>query len=373
MEQNEKPLEEGAGFYDFSQLMGETEEQDRDFVVPEDPTVEEVETEEATTETTTEPSEEEQEEEEVISKETPTEKTSTSNYASLAKKYIEIGTWQDAEVEIEGETVVLSELEDIDEETFLNLVQAQDAEKNKELESKFINKEDLDEISLKIIEISKNGGDIKEVLKAKETYIDNLNTYDLDNEFHQEQLVRQKYKLQNPNFSEKQIDTLVKVHKDDLDLDTVAKEFADDLKKSYHMMLDKEKEKATSLKLQQEEERKVLRKDLKSSLLELGISDGAARPLIDAVTKQTENGFLIDQQFQDMKKDPKELAEFLLWKNDRESYKKIVSKKETDNSKKDTLVKLNLLRGKHTSTKNKAEKTEASDRATELAARLSFM
>lgn len=351
---DQNQIEEGAGFYDFSQLMGETQEQEeetRELEIPaeeeeetpqEEPT--EVEEEEEGQEVAT--SEEEKESEEPKLKK---EASQNSNYSSLAKKYIELGTWKDAEVEINGESVVLSEVDDLDEETFLEIVKAQDAERNNEIDEKFINKEDLDDISLKIIEISKNGGDIKDVLKAKETYIDNLNTYDLDNEDHQEALVRQMYKMDNPKISDKQIDRLIDADKSELELDIKAKEFADNLKKSYHSMLDKKKEEATQLKETQEKERKNLRKDLREQLTSFGLkNDSALRPLLDSVTKETENGFMIDSQFEEMKQNPQELAEFLLWKNNREDYKKLISEKQTSKEKKDTLIKLNVARGKHT-------------------------
>lgn len=370
MSEETKPIEEGAGFYNFEELLGnplvEEKERDLEFVNEEEE------------ETPPAPVEEEQEEDAPPVKpeeeeEEPSVQTSTGekDYSSLAKKYIELGTWKDAEIEINGETVVLSELENLDEETFLEIVQAQDAQRNSELNEKFINKEDLDEISLKIIEISKNGGDIKDVLKAKETYIDNLNTYDLDNEQHQELLVRQKYKLQNPNFTEKQIDTLIKVHQEDLDLDVVAKDFADNLKASYHQMLDKKKKEAEDFKIAQQENLKNLRKSLRDEFTSLGLEDKAFKVLVDAATKETEGGFLIDKQFAELKQDPKELAEFLLWKNNREDYKKLVSQKQTAKEKKETLIKLNLLKGKTTPGKRVA--SEETNKTDELARNLKFI
>jgi len=363
----ENQEEQGAGFYDFSELMGETESQEeevRDLDLPE-PEKEEKEEEEDIEEgadeelvednnSKKETPDEVEEEEEEFKKE---RSSSQNNYSSLAKKYIELGTWKDAEVEIDGESVTLSELEDLDEETFLEIVKAQDKEKNTEIDKNFINKEDLDDISLKIIEISKNGGDIKDVLKAKETYIDNLNTYNLEDEMHQEDLVRQMYRLDNPKISDKQIDRLVEADKVDLELDAKARDFADNLKKSYHSMLDKKKEEASKLREQEQQNRKTLRKDLREHLTNLGIkNDSALRPLLDSVTKETENGFTVDNQFREMKQNPEELAEFLLWKNNREDYNKLISEKQTSKAKKDTLVKLNIARGKHTEGKKASSK-----------------
>lgn len=368
----EEKIQEGAGMYDFAELMGQEPSEEVEESQSLEEAIEAPEVEEAAEgveeQAEEAPAEEEAQEEEV--KEIPSGET--NEWADLAKKYIEIGTWQDAEVEIEGEDVKLSEIENLDKETFLEIVKAQDSKRNDELNEKFINKEDLDDISLKIIEISKSGGDIKDVLKAKETYIDNLNTYDLDNEEHQELLVRQMYQMNNPNFSEKQINTLVNTDKSDLELDTKAKEFADNLKASYNKMLDDEKVKAQENRQKEEEDIKQLRKGLRESLKEFGLDkESAVKPLIDSATKPGESGLLIDQQFNELKKDPKELAEFLLWKNNRDDYKNKISEKQSFKDKKDTMVKLNLLKGKNgsKSTKRKETPDTAKD---ELMKRLKF-
>ena len=381
----EEQIQEGAGMYDFAALMGQTKETEEkedtrsleeslekpEEEVEETPAAEEQKIEEETPAEETPAAEEEQSPEEEPSQQAPSE--GTNEWADLAKKYIEIGTWQDAEVEIEGEEVKLSELENLDKETFLEIVKAQDAKRNDELNEKFINKEDLDDISLKIIDISKNGGDIKDVLKAKETYIDNLNTYDLENEDHQELLVRQMYQMNNPNFSEKQIDNLVNTDKSDLELDTKAKEFADNLKASYNKMLDDEKQNAEQQKVQQEEERKQLRKGMRESLKEFGLDkESAVKPLIDSATKEGEDGLPIDKQYAELKKDPKQLAEFALWLNNREDYKSKISEKQSFKDKKDTMVKLNLLKGKKDNKSAKKKETVDTTKE-ELNKRLKFV
>lgn len=376
-------IEEGVGFFDFSEMMQEQsseEEQERKLEIPEEEKPEEEEIqkgEEQEEQISDEPKKEEQISDEPEKEEQEPEKkvqTEGTNYSNLAKKYIELGTWKDATIETEDGEVTLSEIEDLDEQTFLEIVQAQDAQRNEEIDQKFINKEDLDDISLKIIEISKNGGDIKDVLKAKETYIDNLNTYDLDNEQHQELLVRQKYKLKNSELTDKQVDALINTHKEDLDLDTVASEFAGDLKASYHKMLDGRKQEAAQLKQKEQEERKGLRKSLKETLSGYGLKDHALRPLIDSVTKEGDDGkLLIDNQFTELKKNPEELAEFLLWKNNREDYKKLISEKQTSKEKKDTLIKLNLLKGKTTPTKKNKGASGKDNVADELVNRMKFL
>src|SRR5699024_4489370 len=113
-------------------------------------------------------------------------------FSNLAKKYIELGTWKDAKVEIDGKEVVLSEVEGLDEETFLSIQVAQDGLRDKDLKDKYIDKSELDEVGLKILEVSKEGGDWNKILQVKQKYIDPLENYDLNNEAHQEALVREK-------------------------------------------------------------------------------------------------------------------------------------------------------------------------------------
>lgn len=368
----ENQIEEGVGFFDFSQFdENPPAEEERKLEIPKEEQ-EEVETKEEKTPPVEDKEKSVEEETPKQEKEKAPAQTTKTNYAGLAKKYIEIGTWNDATIEVDGEEVVLSELEDLDEETFLSITQAQDEQKNSELQTKYINKEELDEISLKIIEISKNGGDIKEALKAKEAYIDTLNTYDLENELHQEDLVRQMYSLKNPDLSEDEIDNLVDKAKKDLVLDIKAKNFAENLKKAYNAELDNRAKQAAQAKEQRQKDLKELRKGLKENLSNLGITKEAAlKPLLDSVTVETDNGYIIDQQFEELKKDPKELAEFILWKNHREDYKKIVSEKQTAKEKKDTLIKLNLIPNKHSSPKE-TKKQKPNNVEEELAARMAL-
>jgi hypothetical protein len=137
-------------------------------------------------------------------------------------------------------------------------------------------------------------------------------------------------------------------------------------------MLDKKKEEASQAKVAQKESIKTLRKGLKEHLVSFGIkTEAALRPLLDSATKEKDGGYYVDQQFKELKEDPKELAEFLVWKNNREDYNKIISNKETSKAKKDTMIKLNIARGKHQSKKTVEPKKD--DLTTELNSRLKFI
>lgn len=326
------PEEDSFGFFNFEDLIKDDETTGAE---PKEEPTEEQEEEETTS--TTEKKEEEKPEPEKEEKTVKVE-TETSNnvFANLTKKYIEMGTWQNATVNIDGEEVALSDIENLDEETFLQIQKSQDELRNQDLKDKYINKEELDEISLNVVEISKRGGDISQVLKVKQQYIDPLENFDLDNEQHQEVLVREKYRIQG--LSQDEIDVIVEKKKKDLTLDTEANQYASKLKASFQKILTDQVEKAKQEEQEKLEKTKTLKKSLREAISSKGFtSDSTLRALTDVGL----NG--IDDQIKSIKEDPEKLADLVLFLNKREEYLKAQFEK-TGKSEKDTVLRtLNII------------------------------
>lgn len=260
----------------------------------------------------------------------------TDVFANLTKKYIEMGTWQNATVNIDGEEVALTDIETLDEETFLAIHKSQDELRDQDLKDKYINKKELDEISLNIVEISKRGGDISQVLKIKQQYIDPLENFDLDNEHHQEVLVREKYRIQG--LSEGDIEAIVDKKKQDLTLDTEANQYASRLKESYKKILEDQVEKTKQDERDQVEKTKVLKKSLREAISSKGFTQDAT---LRALTETGLNG--IDEQIKSIKEDPDKLADLVLFLNKREEYMKFQFEK-SGKSEKDTVLRtLNII------------------------------
>lgn len=318
-------VKEGAGLYDFDQLLGiETEAQEEESTEPnfqdveELPQQEEQEQEEGSIAEQQETTEEEKKEVNTIEEAAKV----SNNYSNLSKKYIEMGLWEDKAIKVGEEEVAISELEDLDEDTFLQITEAQENLKKEALSTNYINKDELNDISRQIVDISQNGGDITELLHIKESVINPLEKYDLDNETHQEALVRHMYAIENKSLSQKQINDLVSGHKKDMDLDLVAEKYAGKLKESYNEILRQKKEESQNAAQQEKENLKTLKKSLKQELSNLGMKDSQITALVESAVQKGENGFYVDEDFQKMKESATDFAEYLIWRNNPEEYRK---------------------------------------------------
>lgn len=265
-------------------------------------------------------------------------------YSNLAKKYIEMGSWQDAKVEIDGEEVIISELDSLDEETFLQLQKSQEEAKKEDLKDKYINKEELDDISLQIIEISKNKGDISKVLQVKKQFIDPLEKYDLENEHHQEALVRQKYQIEsNGTLSQEDIDIIIEKRKKDLSLDKEASDFAGKLKESYSNLLKAEQEKSENTRQAIQETEKTTKKSVRDILSKNYLqNDSATKALLNFVSLGQDEDPLLEQ-VKKLKEDPEQLAELIMFINKKEDYLRVIGEKATKGKEMDVLRKLNFI------------------------------
>jgi hypothetical protein len=367
-------VRQGAGTYDFSSMLITNEEGEDTSKKPSFEGFEEEE-EEATPKEVSEDTKEEveetkdkkslaTEEEEVKKTKEPEKNTGEVSHPSkMAKKYIEQGIWEDYVIDYKGEETPISEIEDLDEDTFFEIIKAQKEENEKDISSNYINKSELDEISLEVIEISKNGGDISNVLKIKEQFINPLESYDLNEEDHQEELVRQMYSMENKALSSKQIDSLIQSDKVDLELETKATNFANKLKDSFKETLRQQKQATYDNKQKQEDDTKKLKKDLREEFKNLGYDKPAfTSPLIDKATSK--EGF--DQEIKSLREDPKMLAEFLIWKSNPEEYRKNIASKEIKKEQVGTARKLNLLRKESgSSSKSSSKKEPAKEDKTE--------
>jgi hypothetical protein len=370
-------VKQGAGTYDFSSMLitseegedtskkpsfeGFEDEEEEEEATPKEgseDTKEEVEVEETKDKKSL--ATEEEEEEEVKKTKEPGE---VSHPSKMAKKYIEQGIWEDYIIDYKGEETPISEIEDLDEDTFFEIIKAQKEENEKDISSNYINKSELDEISLEVVEISKNGGDISNVLKIKEQFINPLESYDLNEEDHQEELVRQMYSMENKALSPKQIDRLIEADKVDLELENKATNFANKLKDSFKETLRQQKQAAYDNKQKQEDDTKKLKKDLREEFKNLGYDKAAfTSPLIDKATSK--EGF--DQEIKSLREDPKMLAEFLIWKSNPEEYRKNIASKEIKKEQVGTARKLNLLRKESgSSSKSSSKKEPAKEDKTE--------
>lgn len=271
----------------------------------------------------------------------------TTIYADKLKDYISAGFLEDVSILMgegeEAKETFLSELEDVDEDTYnAILVQYKEA-KDKEIKEKYISREGLDERTEKYIELKKAGGDISKLIETEIQYVNPLSQFNLEDESHQEALVRQSLQAQGlkPRVIEAQIQEL----KEEMSLDLEAKKIAKTINDEFDAFVDNKKQEQLAAIEAEKAEQKEFRKNMGIALKSLIPDENISKLILDNTTKKGEYGLTnTDQLFFDAQKDPEKFAEVALLLNNREAFiKTLTAKAELKSTKKtvSTLLTIN--------------------------------
>jgi hypothetical protein len=308
-------------------------------------TVEET-TEETITgkETQEETTEESEEEEQQGSENQEESQQLNSTLTSLAKKYLESGKWDDVLLDVEGEEVKLSELGDIDEETFLQIQEAQEELKQEGIKDKYIPKEGLNDISLKMIELQKNGGDITEALRVYNEYVNPLEGLDLSNESIQEQLVRSSLskKIDDPDI----IEMTINKYKKDLVLDQKANDVVEFTNKAFESYMEQKSAQAQEQKLEAAKAHKEYLKNLEEEFKATELKPDIKKQVLALANKNDKGEYEAVELVREQLQDPKLAQELLFFIGNREAYKKSIGSKTKTKTNIETMKKINLVKDK---------------------------
>lgn len=267
----------------------------------------------------------------------------TTPYTDKLKDYISAGFLDDSKITIgegeEAKDMFLSELEDLDEDTFNAIITQYREAKDKELKEKYISREGLDERTEKYIELKKAGGDISKLVETEIEYVNPLTAYDLKNEVHQEELIRRD--LAARNIHPRVIDAQVQAFKEDMSLDLEAEKIAKRINEQFDNYLETKKQEQLAAIEAEKAEQKEFRKKINEELKLLVPDENVAKVILDNSTKRGEYGLTnTDQLFFDAQKDPKLYAEISLFLNNREAFLKSVGAKASLKDKKETIKTL---------------------------------
>lgn len=263
--------------------------------------------------------------EEVAPKEKEVEKPTQSftNYNSVVKTLLDSGEWEDILIEKEdGTEVKLSELGDIPEEEFKQIIEDQKALKAEDTKDKYITIDNLSEDKKAILDIILKGGDLKEIFKEPQSlvkpYTEELG-WDLDNEAHQQEIAFRRYK--RLGHSDAKAKSLVEIDIKENELDLVAKEEVKLWHEDYDNRLKKITDDLEAQKITEEEKAKTYKTNLTKELKEDGIPDTLIKKLVDLGTKRTAEGNIVaDELYEKLIDDPKEAKELLFFMVDKEKY-----------------------------------------------------
>ncbi len=261
-----------------------------------------------------------------------------TQFTERLKDYISTGFLEDVQVMVgegdEAKEVFLSELEDLDEDTFNVVISEYKKAKELQLKEGFISKEGLNERTLKYIELTKSGGDISSLIEKEVQYVNPLSQFDLEDETHQEALVRRSLAAQGlkPKFIEQEIAEL----KETLTLDTEANKIATAINKQFDDLVETKKKEQLEKIEAEKIEQKELRKNVSLALKELIPNENVSKLILDNSTKRDEYGLTnTDKLYFDAQKDPQKFAKIAFFlNNEEEFYKNIGAKVKTNEAKK---------------------------------------
>jgi len=302
----------------------------------------------------------------IVTTPTPSEPTTpiTSNrYKEQAQFLIEKGYWKDVDIEIEvdGEkkSVPILELE-MDADLFEQIDESQKAQQKDEIASKYIDVEGIDETTKKLIEIKKKGGDISELLQTEVEFINPIKNLDLEDEAVQEYLVRQK--LLHQGLKEKYVDSEIQEMKENLTLDSNAKEIAEEINKNYQTVVDKKLQEREEALAKQQEEQKAFKKEMSLAFKDLNLKESAYKNIVENTAKFDQYGLTnVDKAFFELKKDPKKFAKIAFHILDEEAFNEFIGVSIKNNVVKDTTKKILTITPRAKSTEVNKEKKSTID------------
>jgi len=292
---------------------------------------------------------EKKEEEKVKEVETPKKKEDPkldlgdlkpNHYSKLAQKMISKGDWLDAEIENEdGTKTLLSEMKDLDEEQYLEILENQKTFKDEEIKEKYTSVEGLDESKKRLINIIKQGGDLTTIFQNPNDIQRPFEEVDLEDENTCANIVYRQH-LAN-GLDEKQSSELTKLAQKDFSLDDKAKKIVEYHQGNYDKRLVEVEKELQEEKVKEQEELKSYRSSLSKGYKEQGVQETLSKRLIDLATRENKEGQLeVDSLYEKMMEKPETAQELIHFLADKESYLKL---KSVDIKRKDNIQTMKTI------------------------------
>lgn len=241
------------------------------------------------------------------------------NFSNIVKKLLASGDWKDAIIEKDGVDTKLSEMENLDPDTFLSVWEEQKKANKEESDKNNIEISGLDENNVRLINIIKSGGDLKEIFKDENQVMRPFETSDLDDLQTTQNIVFQQFLRQGIS-KEDATDLVVKATKD-LSVSSKAKNIVDYYQKDYDDNLKEIEKQVIADRAKEQEEIKEYKKTLSSLYKEDGTGEAVAKPLVDAATKYDKSGNLhIDTVYEKIMKDPKQAKDLIFFMLEKEKF-----------------------------------------------------
>lgn len=254
-------------------------------------------------------------------------------YTNLLKKNIDKGIWEDVLIEDGDDSFKLSEAEDITEEEYFEFLAEQEKIKQEDFKEKFVSVDNLDENKKLILDIVINGGDLKEIFRnpeALEEPFSEKQGWDLDNEQHQYSIVYQQYLRQG--LDEKKAKLLADEDAKELVLDVKSDEIVNAYKNAYKGNLEKINKELVESAQEEEKKLKEYRNSLTKKYKDEILSDTMSKKFIDLATKKGNNGFAIDDIYEQIMEDPEQAADLVFFMVEKQKFLEKTAQKKVNQS-----------------------------------------
>jgi hypothetical protein len=285
---------------------------------------------------------------------------SDDTYLDIVKERLDSGEWDDLVIEDEdGNEVKLSELKDIDKDTFKALEKEIKTQKDTEFKEKYVSVDGLDEVKKRLINIVKEGDlDLAKALVQNPAALQEpFQGYDNENDDHNEDVLDWYYQ-KALGHSPKEAAALVKASKEDLTLDTKAQKIVEYQRNQFYTNLQNREQKILADKAKEQETIKEYRKNLSTELKQEGLSENLTRKFVDVATKTDNTGnYEIDTIYDEWMSDPKKAKELIYFMLDKENYLKKATAAVKKDVHLDTLKRIKIVQDGSKVEKQKKEDT----------------
>lgn len=267
--------------------------------------------------------------------------------------------------EIDGveQEIALEDLE-LDSELFADILKSKLEEAKEEAIKNKISSEGISDFTKNLIELDKNGGDVRSLLEVKQAYSDPLEGLDLDVVEDQREILYLRGKAAGQ--SDKDISLLIEIYETKGLLESEAIEAEQSLRAAIDNQMQRAIESAKENTKLKEEQFKEYKKGLKESLSKFELKDGAKAKLLDIATKPNQAGkYELDEAYNAWRMTPEKAAELALFLTDKEEYIKQVTKTAIKEKQVEIARKIKII-PRTTGGTVEPPKSKASDRSVNI-------
>lgn len=231
----------------------------------------------------------------------------------------------------------------LDENTFKQLVQNELNVIKEEANKDKISLKGISSFARDLVEIDRNGGNISELLKVKETYSDPLLDLDLTEETDQMKAVY--LRMMAGGNDEDTTKRLIDSYKSEGILESKALQAKAELDGAVKQQVEQAKIQANEQAKATEALFKSYKKEIKTSLDRYELNDNVKTKIVTSATKRNDDGrFEMDRLYKEIRENPESAADLALFMLDKEEYDRQVTNKKVTETKLTTARKIKIMK-----------------------------